>query len=238
MQSAAPSNSPAAKPLKAMGRMLRKKSADADTASSKASSSQMSHRAAAVPPKGSEGKETTACQGRAHRSTGQKHLLHISASASSVAQDAMQGAQVAAQDKADKKATVGSRLYGLRVTAGRVARAEKDAAAKAAGKNVADKTKEAVKAKGKQTLPTRKAVASTEGSAPQPTAEREAAVMAADKTTKAVATKAGQFQPKVEAKQTMPTRTVAARTRSSTSQLTSSDKRKSWPNAQAPKRWL
>ncbi len=151
--------------------MLSKKSADADTASSKASSSQMSHKAAAVPPKCSEGKETTASQGRAHRSTGQKHLLHISASTSSVAQDAMQGAQFAAQDKADKKATVGSRLYSLRVTAGRVARAEKDTAAKAAGKNVADKTKEAAaKAKSKQTVPTRKAAASTEGSAPQPKA--------------------------------------------------------------------
>jgi len=196
--SAAPQRSPAAKAITAVGRMLRRRPAAANSGGGRSSTVHSSSLSMPVQQKGiaaSHGRvapkaEANAVQIRANAAS--SAAIRSSTSSGPAATSDAQGARaqgqnkvdskrsagnsanVDAQDKVGRNGTVGSRLFGLRPTAGR--NADKAAAQKRADAT-AGKAEQAASAtqskpgpKSQQSVSTRAAVAQTQSQNRQPRA--------------------------------------------------------------------
>ena len=143
--SAAPQRSPAAKAITAVGRMLRKRPAAANSGGGRSSTVHSSSLSMAVQPKGTAGSharvppkaEADAVQIRANAASsaaiGPSTIIGPAATTDAQGaraqgqnkvdskRSAGNSANAASQDKVGRKGTVGSRLFGLRPTARRIA---------------------------------------------------------------------------------------------------------------------
>ena len=184
---AAPYKSPAAKAASKVGRMLRKKPVAANSASGTTSMVQSSNLSKPVQQKANQSTAASCHRLPLKAQAGATQISATAASSDAAAAPIRSGpglkpegqrqagrkdtagssAKAAEQDKASTKGTVGSRLFGLRQTASRIARAGKAVTIVGKAEQAASASQSKPGPKGQQAAFTRGAVAHTQASAPQ-----------------------------------------------------------------------